>query len=381
MKNGYSMKSVQSVEEFEALSSSWAPVAMLNTPILPFVCHDWFRVWLRHFAFDNQLRIFALAEDEVFFAFAPFLMKKERYRGCRVRKLELMGNTYSPVRLFIVDHSSPEQVGKAVDAFLSGLKEQKELSWDVLDLDSLPEESSFFEILVRYMEDRQIPFYPYPCFGDWYQDGIDCSGEEYLSLLPEKIRKDFQYCKRRLEREGRLEFRVVYAGEGVEEAIDAYYGVYGRSWQKQEKIGPTFHRDLARIAAERGWLRLAFLYQDDLPIAAQFWMVSGATAYILKTVYDQEYRKYSPGKVLTSEMFRYVIDVDGVTSIDYVQGDEDYKKDWTPKRRERKGILVYNDTPRGRFLAFLDRRLVPFVNGNRFLRRLKDGVSVLVRRG
>jgi len=222
---------------------------------------------------------------------------------------------------------------------------------------------------------------PYPCFGDWYQDGIDCSGEEYLSLLPEKIRKDFQYCKRRLEREGRLEFRVVSAGEGVEEAIDAYYGVYGRSWQKQEKIGPTFHRDLAWIAAERGWLRLAFLYQDDLPIAAQFWMVSGATAYILKTVYDQEYRKYSPGKVLTSEMFRYVIDVDGVTSIDYVQGDEDYKKDWTPKRRERKGILVYNDTTRGRFLAFLDRRLVPFVNGNRFLRRLKDGVSVLVRRG
>jgi hypothetical protein len=325
------------------------------------------------------VRLFTFSEKDKIFAIAPFVLKNEKYRGLRVRKLELMGNTYSPIRSFIFDPTAHQQPSRTVEAFFSALCAGRDVSWDILDLSSLPEESGFFECARNYLTEYKYPFSEYPCFGDWYQDGIACAADAYVSRLPEKIRKDFQYCKRRLEREGRLEFRVVTSTEHLEDYLDMYYGVYGRSWQKQERIGPTFHRDLAGMAARKGWLRLAFLFHDDVPLAAQFWIVSGRTAYILKTVYDQHYKKYSPGKVLTSEMFRHVIDVDGVSVIDYVQGDEDYKKDWTPKRRERRGILVYNATVRGRCLSFVDGTIIPFVNGNRPLRSLKQALSSLGR--
>jgi hypothetical protein len=323
--------------------------------------------------------VFRIAEKDKLFAFAPLIRKPEKHRGLLVSKLELMGNTYSPIRSFIFDPAAHEQPLMTVEVFFSSLCAGKDASWDILDLSALPEENGFIWYARKFLSEHGFPFSEYPCFGDWYQEGIECTGDEYISRLPEKIRKDFQYCKRRLEREGRLEFKVVRSTEHLEDHLDMYYGVYGRSWQKQEKVGPTFHRDLAGMAAEKGWLRLAFLFHNDIPLAAQFWIVSGRTAFILKTVYDQGYKKYSPGKVLTSEMFRYAIDVDKVTAIDYVQGDEEYKKDWTPKRRERRGILVYNATMRGRYLSLVDKKIVPFVNRNRPLRRLKQTLSQMTR--
>jgi CelD/BcsL family acetyltransferase involved in cellulose biosynthesis len=182
-----------------------------------------------------------------------------------------------------------------------------------------------------------------------------------------------------LEREGQLEIKVITSSEHLNDYLDVYYDVYGRSWQQQERIGPTFHRDLATMVATKGWLRLGFLFHDGIPRAAQFWLVANGTAFILKTVYDQEFKKYSPGKVLTSEMFKRAIDVDKVTTIDYVQGDEDYKKDWTPKRRERKGIVVYNSTIKGRYLSLLDRKLLPVIRNNVYFRKLKESVSNRMR--
>ena len=38
----------------------------------------------------------------------------------------------------------------------------------------------------------------------------------------------------------------------------------------------------------------------------------------------------------------HVIDTDKVHDVDYLTGDDAYKKDWMPDRRERWGIAVFN---------------------------------------
>jgi len=375
----YIVSIIDNFDDFISASEQWDILACKCEDSFPFMCHDWFKVWLNNFGDNKKLNMLIFSDEAGLLSIVPLMKIDEKYRGCKIKILETIGNTYSPFGLFIFNSKIYNQANKSIEAFFSCLFKMPDSSWDVLKLDSIPEESDFYTCLTNFLTENHLPFIKYSCFGDWYQNDIDCTGDEFLAHLPEKIRKDLQYCKRRLEREGNLEFRVIAATKHLEDHLDAYYGVYGRSWQKQERIGPSFHRDLARVAAERGWLRLAFLFHNDVPLAAQFWIVSGSTAYILKTVYDQDYKKYSPGKILTSEMFKYVIDVDGVTAVDYVQGDEDYKKDWTPKRRERRGILVYNATVRGRCLSFVDRKIVPFVNGNSRLRRLKLPLSRLVR--
>jgi CelD/BcsL family acetyltransferase involved in cellulose biosynthesis len=171
---------------------------------------------------------------------------------------------------------------------------------------------------------------------------------------------------------GNLEFKLIKRSPSLEHHIDLYYQVYGKSWQEQEGIGPNFHRDLAKMASRNDWLRLGFLLLNDSPIATQFWISCQNYSYILKTVYDQAYRKYSPGKILTSDMIKYALDIDKVRVIDYVQGDEPYKKDWTPKRRERKGLVVFNNNTKGRYLTLLTNRIEPLAKRVKFFQKAKE---------
>jgi len=81
---------------------------------------------------------------------------------------------------------------------------------------------------------------------------------------------------------GKCEFRLIRNGDNIDDYMDLYYMVYSKSWQKEEGLGPTFHRDLAKIAIRNDWLRLGFLFFEDSPIASQFWVSNNGIAYILK---------------------------------------------------------------------------------------------------
>lgn len=370
MTSNFDITVIKNIDKFILLKTAWNNLANRSKDTCPFLCHEWFSVWLNNFIHDNLIFIVSLSKDDKVLTIVPFIEKKDIFRGVKVKMLELIGNVYSPFRSLIFDSVDTINTNEALDAFFLTIKAKSDLSWDIIDFNSIPEENPFMGIARDCLASYNLKFSEHLCFGDWYQDSIKCSGDEYLANIPSNLRKDFQYCKRRLQREGTLDFIVVYSTENLDCYLDMYYEVYGKSWQKQERVGPTFHRDLAKMAAEKGWLRLSFLIHNGFPIAAQFWIISGTSAYILKTVYDQKYKKYSAGKVLTSEMFRYVIDIDKITTIDYVQGDEEYKKDWTPKRRERRGLKVYNTTWRGRYLYFIDSKIISVMRNNCYLKGL-----------
>jgi CelD/BcsL family acetyltransferase involved in cellulose biosynthesis len=53
--------------------------------------------------------------------------------------------------------------------------------------------------------------------------------------------------------------------------------------------------------------------------------------------YDEAFAEYAPGTLLTSHLMEYVIDQDHVTEVDYLIGDDAYKKDWMSCRRGALG--------------------------------------------
>jgi CelD/BcsL family acetyltransferase involved in cellulose biosynthesis len=58
--------------------------------------------------------------------------------------------------------------------------------------------------------------------------------------------------------------------------------------------------------------------------------------------YDENYASFSPGTVLTAYMLRHVLENEAVNEVDYLIGDDAYKKCWMSHRRERWGIVAYN---------------------------------------
>jgi CelD/BcsL family acetyltransferase involved in cellulose biosynthesis len=154
-----------------------------------------------------------------------------------------------------------------------------------------------------------------------------------------------------MQREGDLQFRLITTAEGLDPIMDSYYRLYAKSWKCSEDLGPNFHRDLVKMAAKNGWLRLGFLDFNSSPIACQLWLVQGGTAYIVKVFYDEGNKRYSPGTVLSDFMIKTILNQDNISCIDYLQGEEGYKKDFVDNERKRYQILLFNNNAKGILLS------------------------------
>lgn len=182
----------------------------------------------------------------------------------------------------------------------------------------------------------------YFCFGNWYQPVEPGRYDDYWAARPSALRNTVARARKRLDRQGDWRLDIV-TGEhpGLESAIEAYVAVYNRSWKTPEP-NPAFMPGLIRLAAQQGWLRLGLVSVAGEPVAAQLWLVAGGKANIFKLAYVQGFEKLSVGSVLSAELMRHVIDVDGVREVDFLSGDDPYKADWMSHRRERIGLVAFD---------------------------------------
>jgi len=183
----------------------------------------------------------------------------------------------------------------------------------------------------------------YDTFGNWI---LPCAGLAFDDYMRGRDSRTFNTWTRKRKKfesgaAGGARLEIIQAPEDVDRGMDAYEHVYARSWKKPEPYR-DFVRGWARICARNGWLRLGIAWLGEQPIAAQFWFTLHGRASIFKLAYDEEHTKLSAGTVLSAHLFRQALDVDRVVEIDYLTGDDAYKKSWMSQRRQRVGILACN---------------------------------------
>jgi hypothetical protein len=156
---------------------------------------------------------------------------------------------------------------------------------------------------------------------NWVADTAGLSFDDYWASRPAKLRNTAE----RKARSAGLESKVYRAFDA--EAWNDYQAVYRSSW-KPDEGSPAFLRALAEQEGAAGTLRLGIARKDGRPVAAQLWLVENGRATIHKLAYANEAKRHSPGTILSTAMFRHVIDEDRVNLIDFGLGDEPYKADW-----------------------------------------------------
>ena len=113
-----------------------------------------------------------------------------------------------------------------------------------------------------------------------------------------------------------------------------------RSWKPFEPF-PHFDAALMQTTAAAGLLRLGVLRDPQgEPMAAQYWIVSGSLATLVKLAHDEAARAASPGTALTALMIRHLIEVDGIRGLDFGRGDDGYKQLWVAQRAQRIGLVL-----------------------------------------
>jgi hypothetical protein len=188
---------------------------------------------------------------------------------------------------------------------------------------------------------------------------------DYMAARPAWLRNTISRKKRKLGREHGYELRL-FTRDEVPQAMCDYYTVYNASWKANEQyVG--FLDGMVAGFSRPGWSRLGILYVKGQPVAAQLWFVLHGKASIFRLAYDEAWKKYSPGSILTGFMMEYVLDTDKVDEIDFLTGNDAYKQDWMSERRERFALsCVKNVKPASKY-----QRVIELLKGRLIKKRGK----------
>ncbi len=140
----------------------------------------------------------------------------------------------------------------------------------------------------------------------------DQDGDDYLrdSLRAHHFR-EFRRLKRRLEKQGKLEYRVARQQDEVRAGIETFLALEASGWKGRERSAmasdryrAAFAREAAFRLAERDFCRIHSLHLDGRAIASLVVFVESGVAYTWKTAYDETLSACSPGTLLMIEVTR-----------------------------------------------------------------------------
>ena len=296
-------------------------------------------LWTHSLSKEHDLHLYGIEEEGTVRLLLPLCSYKSGGRWGMPRKLCATANYYTSLFCLIAPPPLLDSGQNMQLLVASILKETPR--WDSLDLHPMAKDSTQFIQMKQACRLAGMAVQEYFCFGNWYLPVNGRTFAEYLDGLPSRLKNTLKKKRRQLKKSLALEIRLFDGLGGLDQAIADYELVYRSSWKSAE-ASPLFIAGLMRTCAQLGHLRLGIAYLEGKPAAAQLWIVYQDVASIYKLAYDERYANMSVGSVLTAYLMERVIDVDHVTEVDYMTGDDAYKQDWMSHRRERWGLIAFN---------------------------------------
>jgi hypothetical protein len=293
-----------------------------------FFSRIWFENLLRHAPADRRSTLLAcVVEDDNLLALLPLELRSGQHWYS-------LTNLYSSLSTLLLAEQGQQEV---IECLVSGLSQ---MPFSSLRLDPIAENDRNLQGFQQAMESVGIPCHRTFRFHNWIHRTQGQSFHDYMAARPARVRGSIARKERKLAREHGYTIRL-FTDSGLQQAMADYNAVYNRSWKANELYG-GFIEGLVCGLSEQGWLRLAILYVDETPVAAQLWSMANGKASIFKLAHDENWKRYSPGSILTKYLMKHVIDNDKATEIDFLTGNDAYKQDWMSERRERWTLYCIN---------------------------------------
>ncbi|ABS26811.1 GNAT family N-acetyltransferase [Anaeromyxobacter sp. Fw109-5] len=316
-----------------ALKEEWRALFDAAQAPSPFLSWEWLHTFHRCFAARRPIWILEARDPAA--RLAGLLVLSGRHGLLGERRWSLLGNGLTGADGLDV-LARPDLAAAARSAVARALAAGV-TRWDVLDLEDLPCGSPTLSALREAMAPTGVR--------TQVERGFVCPGfvvrgtfEEHLARI--RRRETYGRRVRWLERQPGFRVEVTTSQEEAAAAMDDFLRLHRLRWQVEGGSsgippGPVedFHRELAPLLAERGWLRLYRLFVGRDAIAAVYGLEVGRRFFYYQSGYDPAWSARSPGVVLVG---RTVEDAyaRGLTDYDFLRGTEAYKMDWAWDRRE-----------------------------------------------
>jgi CelD/BcsL family acetyltransferase involved in cellulose biosynthesis len=206
--------------------------------------------------------------------------------------------------------SAPEARQAAFEALFEGRY------WDVLLAERLAPGHGLRGRLLRRESSPVIARPP----GGW---------EEYLAGRSRNLRSQLGRKRRKLERDNGLAFSLCDDPARLDADLEVLYRLHRARWGEEGSgalsgARATFHRDFARTALERGWLRLWLAEADGKAVAAWYGFRFGGAESYYQSGRDPEWERSSVGLVLLAHTMEQAMN-DGMREYRLLRGGEGYK--------------------------------------------------------
>jgi CelD/BcsL family acetyltransferase involved in cellulose biosynthesis len=364
------------------VAEEWDALADL-LQLSPFLRPDWFGIWSRAFGSGHE-RIITARRSGRLVGVLPLQAAPLRATACRSEPfprlarpgtLRSLTNWQSPAFAPVASDDAVVRVllGGAFDHAHSML------SFAMID----PDSSAATDLAaIARARDWQVVSEPLPP-SPW----IPTAGVgDFRSQLAAKTRQNLRRRRRRLDEQGCVRVARYDGRDRLEELLADGFRLEASGWKDEAgsaiRSRPEtlrFYTELARWAAERGWLALSFLELDGQRLAFKFGLEHGGRYYALKGGFDPRWSTFSPGTQLEVANIEHAVDA-GLDSYELLGGDEDWKLVLTDRVRPRAVLHAFAPGPWGRLERFGVERARPATIGlRRHLRPLKPYLASVER--
>ena len=339
----YRIQRLSTEAELVALQGAWKNLtdSVKNIPI--FLTWEWISIWWHHYGQLGELWLLVVRDATGDLAgLIPLMLTRRRVGVLWVRCLLFAGASgVASDHLDIL--ARPGELSAVVAALWAYLDAHRG-EWDLLELKGLAQDSPLRPFLTkakgRYRERDAVicPFVRLPA--DWAT--LQSEG------MSSRRRKKLRYYRRLLERHhpGEVTLHRVVDATRLSQAMDTLVVLHRKRWHERgimtafdDSRFVGFHREMASLALEQGWLRLHQLRVGDEAIATLYGFQYRDTFYHYQGGFDPDWGDYSPGYLLLVHAMENAIG-DGAREFDFLRGPEDYKLDWADSARTDLHVLL-----------------------------------------
>jgi CelD/BcsL family acetyltransferase involved in cellulose biosynthesis len=307
---------IQHVNAFAGLVSEWDELAD-RCAAPPFLRAGWFEAWWRAFG-RGRLTLLALRRDERLAAVGAFARRSGR--------LSALANVHSPFFALLGEDDDAERA--LARAIYAQPARQVAMAF-VPRAPWLEDAGPGAGRLLIWTPLQRSPY-------------VRLSGDfaEFEASLSKRFVTDIRRRRRALGREGAISLEVVDERERVDALLEEAFNLESSGWKDARGTAitsredtRTFYTEVARWAADAGFLRLVFLRLDGRAIAFEYAFDDGRSWWFLKGGVDPALKRFAPGKLLAHGLIERAYE-HGLQTFEFLGADEPWKRDWRPEYRD-----------------------------------------------
>lgn len=339
------------IEGIQEGTPEWLQLCQGASSVGPFCRPEWVAAYMRSFQPDKRVLLLQARLNGRLHAILPLVERTSSVGGMVFRTLQGAANVHS-CRFDLVRETGARG-DLALEALWSALKELR--GWDSIEISRVPENGAA-EQLLRLAQRDGFGVGRWPSNQSPYISlNALVAADPSCLLRNAHFRQNF---RRRLRKAESMPIVLRRVTEFSQDELDKFFALEQKGWKGTHGTAiacspaiRNFYTDIAKSAAEAGYLSLYFLELEGTPIAAHFGLTYGGRYMSPKVAYDEAHATLGPGHLIVYFIIRDLARR-RCSEFDFLGPMMPWKSEWATGVRPHSNCYIFQKNLRGHLSSF-----------------------------